>query len=214
MGQIKEVLACFGLDHLVMADDGRIFDAGAAIISALELAEIINLVGVAESEDRLQAAYRGMALCLGEATSRTDAISGFESLLRKRGQSVAFMSEIFRLVVEGKPYATPQSIKDEGNGHPQSTPAPSPVAKSLKSPSNQPRDPIDDLFAGLSEKPASKKGAVPARTPGSSSPASSPDGGDAIDRLFNPIASPPALHRSNGGDEPDAIDRLFDSLGP
>jgi len=199
-----------------MADDGAIFDAIASIVSALEIAELVNLLGAdAAAQAKLRAAHEGLELCLNKTASRAEAISEFERFLRKKGESFAFLGEIFCLVVDRKPFETPQSIKDKGSGPPQFTTDSSPVAKSPSVPKPPSEDPIDQLFADFRAETSPKKGAAPARTPRPSSPASSPDGRDAVDRLFNQSGTPSPPHNgSHGDDGPDEIDELFAHFRP
>lgn len=203
MGQIKEVSACFGLDHLAMTDDGAVFDAVAAIVSALDIADLVNVIGVdTEAQAKLRAAHGGLAFCLDKTESPAEAISQFERFLSKKGESVAFMGEIFRLVVDKRPYETPQSIKDKGSGPPQPATAPSPRSPAAKAPSTPkppPGDAIDQLFADLRNGNAPKKASAPPL-----------DGEDEIARLFKQSGTPsPPSKESHGGDEPDEISKLF-----
>jgi hypothetical protein len=212
MGQIKEVSACFGLDHLAMTDDGAVFDAVVAIVSALDIADLVNVIGVdTEAQAKLRAAHGGLAFCLDKTESPAEAISQFERFLSKKGESVAFMGEIFRLVVDKRPYETPQSIKDKGSGPPQPATAPSPIAKALSLPNAEPSDPIDQLFAGLG---GNASPSCPRSKSESRSFPSSSDGADDIDRLLNGSNSStkPTLE-PRGVSEPDEIGELLKSHG-
>lgn len=203
MGQIKEVSACFGLDHLAMTDDGAVFDAVVAIVSALDIALLVNMLGVdAETEKKLRSAHEALKICLDKNPAPSEAISDFQRFLAKEGDSVAFMGEIFSRVVDGKPYETPQSFRDRGSGAPQHTTSPSPRSPAAKAPSTPkppPGDAIDQLFADIRNGDAPKKASAPP-----------PDGEDEIARLFKQSGPPlPPSKESHGGDEPDEISKLF-----
>lgn len=223
MGQslFRPILDSLGVYELA-GIEGDIFDAGVAIDEAFECAGLITLLGGdVDTETTLTRAYQGMRRCLARTASRDAAIADFERLLASRGKEASYIGEIFRLAVAGKPYSTPESIKEARQKTAQQ-PTPTPASKRAHPTPQEspPGDAIDQLFAGLGGNGPPTKVSVPtdkapARTAGSSSPASSPRGSDEIDRLFNQIgtSSSPA-QGSNGGDESDEIDRLFDGLGP